>query len=322
MKKGMMWSLSAIFFLMAALCPVALLGQNEPQTPQLAGTWTAHIPAKNWSHGGYRIIQNGQDLTYIIWSGEKHNGRVLGAGAISYVQTNATGRISGDGNRIDWTGGSYWIRDVAQTTTTQQPIQVSGVWTAYVPAKNWSRSGYQIIQNGENLTYKIPNNPDSTGRVLSQDTISYADGIGKLSNGGSRIDWNNGTYWIRQQNVTEKPPSVVRASLTGAWVHSADRNTVTPNSYVIIIQDGDRVTKINSYKPFPNRPEWQTLSCVGPLTGNRITFKCNWAPGGDPNSFGPPKGASVPWPEVYDVSPDGNHLNGVGTGAQWYSRKP
>ena len=77
----------------------------------LSGTWTAYIPAKNWSHGGYQIIQNGQDLIYVVYSGERHTGRVLSEGTISYVEANETGKVSRNGKRINWSNGTYWTKD-------------------------------------------------------------------------------------------------------------------------------------------------------------------------------------------------------------------
>jgi hypothetical protein len=77
----------------------------------LSGTWTAYQPAKNWSHGGMHIIQNGNALTYVIFSGERHTGRVLSANTVSYLQANATGTVSKNGNRIDWSTGGYWTKD-------------------------------------------------------------------------------------------------------------------------------------------------------------------------------------------------------------------
>lgn len=120
----------------------------------------------------------------------------------------------------------------------------------------------------------------------------------------------------------QPPPPTKALSLTGGWVHSADRTTVTPTSQVILIQEGDQVTKITSYKPFPDRPEWATLLCKGQLVGSRLSLMCNWAPGGDPFSFGPPRGYGVPWPETYTVSADFHHLNGTGPQPQYYSRRP
>jgi hypothetical protein len=79
--------------------------EAKPPTAALSGTWTAYIPSRNWSHGGYQIIQNGQDLTYIVWSGERYNGRVLSERTISYLPGNETGTVSADGMRIDWSNG-------------------------------------------------------------------------------------------------------------------------------------------------------------------------------------------------------------------------
>ena len=86
--------------------PADLSGNSN----QYTGTWTAYVPAKNWSHGGYQIIQNGQDLVYVVYSGERHTGRVLSEGAISYVEANETGKVSRDGKRIDWSNW-YWTKD-------------------------------------------------------------------------------------------------------------------------------------------------------------------------------------------------------------------
>ena len=92
-----------------ALFAFVLPAQNNPGKLQLGGTWTAYIPAKSWSRGGITIIQNGQDLTYVHPDGVRHNGRVLSANTISYVQANDTGKVSADGMRIDWSNG-YWSK--------------------------------------------------------------------------------------------------------------------------------------------------------------------------------------------------------------------
>jgi hypothetical protein len=181
-------------------------GENvgtHPEATALSGAWTAHIPARNWSHSGYQIIQNGQDLTYMIYSGERHTGRVQGNGTISYVQANVTGKVSSNGKQIDWSNGTYWTKDSQPEAMPKesQPgaIPLSGTWTAFIPAKNWSHGGYQIIQNGQDLTYLIFSGERHTGRVLSDGTISYvqANVTGKVSNSGKRIDWSNGTYWTK-----------------------------------------------------------------------------------------------------------------------------
>ncbi len=115
---------------------------------------------------------------------------------------------------------------------------------------------------------------------------------------------------------THPPAPSVNKSLTGAWVHSADGTTKTPDSKVIVLHEGNQVTLVQSYKMAANRNEWQTLRCVGPLVGNQVRFQCAWAPGGDPMGYG------SPWQATFNVSDDWDHLNGVGKEAHYYSRVP
>lgn len=105
-------------------------------------------------------------------------------------------------------------------------------------------------------------------------------------------------------------------SLTGAWVHSSVGSTQTPNDKVIVIQDGDQVTLVQSYKMEVNRGQWQTLRCIGPLVGIQVRFQCSWAPGGDPMGY------AAPWQATFNVSDDWDHLNGTGKEAHFYSRVP
>jgi hypothetical protein len=85
-------------------------------------------------------------------------------------------------------------------------LQLSGTWTAYIPAKSWSRGGILIIQNGQDLTYVHPDGERHNGRVLSEKTISYvqANDTGKVSADGMRIDWSNG-YWSKAGQQPQQP---------------------------------------------------------------------------------------------------------------------
>jgi len=85
---------------------------NSGPANVLSGYWTAYIPARQWSHGGYQIIQTGKGLTYVVYSGERHTGRVLSGDMVSYVEANVTGKVSIDGQRIDWSNGTYWKKDL------------------------------------------------------------------------------------------------------------------------------------------------------------------------------------------------------------------
>jgi hypothetical protein len=79
MRKANAWHLRTMLTMLLmhlALFPFVFRGQHSTGNLQLSGTLTAHIPARNWSGGGYQIIQNGQDLTYVIPGRARHNGRV------------------------------------------------------------------------------------------------------------------------------------------------------------------------------------------------------------------------------------------------------
>lgn len=99
------------------------------------------------------------------------------------------------------------------------------------------------------------------------------------------------------------PPPPPTKSLTGAWVHSADSSTQTPNGKVIVIQDGSMVTLINSYKAEGTQGYWVTLVCTGPLSSGEVRLRCNWAPGGNPLGF------AGNFLLVMRVSADGYHMD-------------
>jgi hypothetical protein len=74
-------------------------------------------------------------------------------------------------------------------------------------------------------------------------------------------------------------------SLTGAWVHSAEGTTQTPDSKVIVMHEGNQVTLLGSYKMAINRNQWQTYLCVGPLNGQDLQMACRWVEGGNPMGY-------------------------------------
>ncbi len=105
--------------------------------------------------------------------------------------------------------------------------------------------------------------------------------------------------------LTRQGEPAAALNLTGAWVHSADASTPTPDSKVIVVQDGNRVTLTAAYKSEGTQGRWVTMTCPGTLENGEVRLRCNWAPGGNPLGF------AGDFTLTMRVSPDGNHMDGT-----------
>lgn len=114
--------------------------------------------------------------------------------------------------------------------------------------------------------------------------------------GSRKVDAANAPMDTQRGNAIRAP-----ATLTGPWVHSADARTQTPDSRVIVIQDGNNVAMTHAWK---TRDKWVTLVCHGAFSNNDLHLQCAFAQGGNPFGF-----ASVQI--ALKVSADGNHLDGA-----------
>lgn len=204
------------------------------------------------------------------------------------------------------------------------PPRLEGAWRAVWEAKGLDKSGYRITQDASgNLTFIAPDGNRSNGRFIGSQSVEATDwggGKGSISRDGETIKWDNGSRWIRAQGAPPPPPPSPSKSLTGAWVHSADGSTQTPDSKVIVLHEGKQVTLVGTYKMAVNRNLWQTFRCVGQLSGNELPMQCRWIEGGNPMSY-------ADWSLNFQVSPDRNHLDYIHTKSgpgqdSHYSRVP
>lgn len=168
----------------------------NPAVPALATTWTAVIPAKNFRRGGYKILDNGGQLTLTSPDGSKSRASYSSAATIVATDWNATGTISPGGRRIDWSNGGYWEAD--GPAPTPRPA-ITGSWTAVIPAKGFRRGGYSIAGSADKLRFLSYDGASSNGRYLNDSTViaEQWNVTGKISPDGKRIDWSNATYWER-----------------------------------------------------------------------------------------------------------------------------
>ncbi len=109
-----------------------------------------------------------------------------------------TGTLSGDGSRINWSNGTFWARcNNSGGGGGHKKLDLNGIWYP-----NGNRSQQCSIQQHRNgLNFQNETGQRATGtfngkRSLSTNWSGTTIG-GKISADGNRIDWDNGTYWIR-----------------------------------------------------------------------------------------------------------------------------
>lgn len=109
-----------------------------------------------------------------------------------------TGTLTGDGSQINWSNGTFWARC--------NNGGGGGGWRRPRIEGTWYRSGNRsqrctIRRRGQ--TYNLTNeaNASATGSWDSrrQLTTNWSGTVisGIVTNGGNRINWDNGTFWTR-----------------------------------------------------------------------------------------------------------------------------
>jgi hypothetical protein len=84
----------------------------------------------------------------------------------------------------------------------------------------------QILQSGNELTFVNENGAQSSGVFKSKSVVIALDwegGIrGTLNKNATRINWKNGTWWIREKSVTSKTTPQADTGWTSREVAAAD----------------------------------------------------------------------------------------------------
>jgi hypothetical protein len=168
---------------------------NGPQQASgFLGAWCAQgDPSKHASISG-----NGVFLTLTNENGDTSPGNLQGNNQIQAPGWQfVTGTLSGDGSQINWSNGSYWARcDNGGGGGGRHRPNLTGTWYA-----NGDRSrSCSIKQRRGNLTLHNEQGQSATGNFNGrQITTNWAGSAisGTITQGGNRINWDNGTYWIR-----------------------------------------------------------------------------------------------------------------------------
>lgn len=170
------------------------------QGADFLGTWCAQgDPYKRAS-----ISRNGIFLSVTNENGNTATGQLQGSNRISVPMWQfVTGILGNNGRRIDWSNGTFWARCRSghrrggRGRYPPYEIRLAGTWYAH-----GNRTLVcSISQHGGDLELRNESGHRAVGSFTGKyDIRTNWDGRiirGWISRDGDRIDWDNGTYWIR-----------------------------------------------------------------------------------------------------------------------------
>ncbi|WP_433972477.1 hypothetical protein [Tunturiibacter lichenicola] len=167
---------------------------NQQGSAGFLGAWCAQgDPSKQAS-----ISSNGPMLNLTNESGSTSIGNLQGNNQISAPEWQfVTGMLSGDGRRINWSNGTFWARCSGGGGGGYRTPNLNGNWYP-----NGNRSLQCSIQQRKgNLTLQNEVGDRATGSLNGKWGVTTnwqgTRITGTISRDGTRIDWSNGTYWIR-----------------------------------------------------------------------------------------------------------------------------
>lgn len=205
--RGIQILLLAAVACVFAVCPRVVLASplqvDGSQGSGFLGAWCAQgDPRKNAS-----ITGNGVFLQLTNENGDTSVGNLTGPNRISAPQWQfVTGTLSNDGSQINWSNGTFWARCNGGGNGGggwHRPVRLTGTWFA-MGQRNRSCN---IQQHHRSLTLQNESGQSANGNFTGRDQIvtNWSGTIirGSISRNGNRIDWDNGTYWIRDRLYTQ-----------------------------------------------------------------------------------------------------------------------
>jgi hypothetical protein len=165
---------------------------NQQWSAGFLGAWCVQgDPSKQAS-----ISSNGPMLNLTNESGSTSIGNLQGSNQIVAPEWQfVTGTLNG--GRIDWSNGTFWTRCNNGGGGGRRAPNLNGRW---YPNGNRSLS-CSIQQRRGNLTLQNESGDRATGSFNGKWSVTTnwqgTSIAGTISRDGNRIDWSNGTYWIR-----------------------------------------------------------------------------------------------------------------------------
>jgi poly(beta-D-mannuronate) lyase len=110
------------------------------------------------------------------------------------------GLLTPNGQQIDWSNGTFWLRCTAAPNAppvSSQTVHLAGKW---LPEGPFSKS-CTIRQLDDTFSIQCPHGSKATGRVESGSRLSSQWSTGAIgatvTDDGNHINWDNQTYWSR-----------------------------------------------------------------------------------------------------------------------------
>jgi hypothetical protein len=170
---------------------------NQQGSAGFMGAWCAQgDPSKQAS-----ISSNGPMLNLTNESGSTSIGNMQGNNQIVAPEWQfVTGTLSGDGRRISWSNGTFWARCYNGGGSGGGGYRTPNLNGNWYPNGNRSLQ-CSIQQRRGNLTLQNEVGDRATGSFNGKWSVTTNwQGTrisGTISKEGTRIDWSNGTYWVR-----------------------------------------------------------------------------------------------------------------------------
>jgi len=180
-------------------------GQQDPgsrsryQNAGFVGVWCAQgDPTKQTS-----ISYNGAFYNLTNENGDTTIGNLQGKNQIQVPGWQfVTGTLTQKGKQIQWSNGTFWARCPTGGGGGEK-LNLNGNW---YPNGNRSMQ-CSIQQHKGNLTLQNENGQRATGSFNGKYNVTtnwQGNRInGTVSRDGNRINWDNGTYWVRYRLYTQ-----------------------------------------------------------------------------------------------------------------------
>jgi len=174
--------------------PAAATGQPASFASQ---TGFASGLSGQWYHDGkptsIRVDPDGRGLTLIDENGRRISGVANSPYELEFPMARLKGTVGHGGRRISWNNGTTWTREPNQGGSHFGPAPDQGI------SGRWYHDGKptNISVTGRAVTITNEAGQSSSGSLSGNEIAIFGGLSGRVSAGGRRISWSNGTTWTR-----------------------------------------------------------------------------------------------------------------------------